>query len=65
MDKMGYEIIMEGLYTLRTEIKRDIALAYYDGEKDIYRNLIERMREIDDTIEDVRKKLNKLLFNGD
>ena len=56
---------MEGLYTLRTEIKRDIALAYYDGEKDIYRNLIERMREIDDTIEDVRKKLNKLLFNGD
>ena len=24
MDKMGYEIIMEGLYTLRTEIKRDI-----------------------------------------
>lgn len=65
MDKMEYYVILEALYGLRESTRKEAALAHYDGEKSIYNELAERIWVIDDTIEDVRKKLNKLLYNGD
>ena len=65
MDKSReYEVILEALYGLRTATKSEIALAHWDGEKDKYDGLAERMWDIDNTIDNVREEFNKLLSNG-
>ena len=59
-----YDIIINALELYRKEVKREMALAYYEGEKSTYFYLMKQMRKIDNALSDIRIEYNDVFRNG-